>query len=165
MSEIQGNGFDMMQQAEWHQWITTTIQYAMVSSGKEEVDESELHLAVRDVLSKLSVSPATMRQITLATLGKAEGFLGEVYPADHSSIGQEHMTNVMQWVLKSMAMVQISLGKPFNHERLEAMCDDRIVSRVQGNKTNPRKADMDAVVRKMIRWGLKEVSRELSSAA
>lgn len=151
--------FDMQDVAEVNNWMATTLQYAMVSAGRDEVHESEVHEHVAKVCGGLPPSMC-MREIVTATLTKAKALLGEEKESAASeTIEGEYLVPVMQWALKTAAVVFVARGKPFTHEGLEAVVDDKIVGSVQGNKSAPMRDDLDRVVRKTVDWGLVELKR------
>ena len=149
----------MTDQAEFNHWMAVTVQYAYISGGADEIREDLINADILSAINPLGESPS-FRGIATAILTKARTILGEEenFNSDGDIVmGADEWLPVMQWVLKSIAVVWISRSKPFNHEQLEALADDKIVSGIQGGKSRARRDDLDKIVRKTVFWGIKEL--------
>ena len=158
------DGFDMQSQAELNHWMAQTIQYALISGGRDEIEEEEVHKVVKQVVQKMParinmplVASGILKQAAL--LFDPTIFSGGIIESERKMfLNPDDLVHVMQWVLKSVAVINIARRKPFDHEKLEATADS-IVGSIQGNKQHPTRADLDEVVLKTVKWGLEQLSK------
>lgn len=155
---MEGKGFNMQNQAELNAWFTTTLQYAYLGSGRDEVFEDEILGAVKNTLGNLGSTAFSIKTAVSAILLSADSILGgERITLDSALVPGDQMCRVMQWVLKTIAVVWVSKGRAFHNENIEAVADNKIIGGIQGGRSRASRGDLDLVVRKTVRWGLSEL--------
>lgn len=149
--------FDMRKQDEMNEWINQTLHFALVSSGQDDVTGEDLANLVNTDIRPTLQANYTYQDIVIATLKKANEKLGVEVEIPNQGIEPEYLNNVIDWGLKSIAVTLICRRRAHDHEKLEAILEDKIVQGVQGNRTAPTRDDLDKIVRKTIAWCLKEL--------
>ncbi len=149
-------GFDMRDQRELNGWMFQTIQFALISNGHDTVEESAVHEQL--TLARVNLpSEVNMREVVTSVLERANLILSPEHVEISDEIEESYLTNVVQWAMRTAAAVRMSLGKPFFHKHIE-LDVTQIIAGVQGNRSTPRRCDLDLVVRKVIAWGLEQLA-------
>ena len=149
-------GFDMQKQAELNAWMATTIQYAMVSNGTEDIDDSVIRAKVMEVTRTLPAK-VNHREIVGGILVKAQALLGSDDKVPNEELEDSYLTNIVQWAMMTVAAVYVAKGQAFHNEKIEHMVEEKIINPVMGNRSHPTRHELDLIVRKGIAWGLEQL--------
>ena len=167
------SGFNTRYQEELGEWMAQTIQFAMISSGRDEVTGEEVLRAVHQALAVVP-DDVESRGLVLGTLATAEAILwppGSDREAVEERVrweaaDQEDIATVKQWVLETIIWVSGAQGSLFGRREEDVVVEvedeveraaftaNEIIAGVLGNKRRARRVDLEEIVRKVVRRSL-----------
>ena len=157
------SGFNTRYQEELGEWMAQTIQFAMISSGRDEVTGEEVLRAVHQALAVVP-DDVESRGLVLGALATAEAILwppGSDREAVEESVRWEaaeqgDLATVTQWVFESSVWVSEAKGRLFGRREAEeeVSAANEIIAGVLGNKRRARRVDLEEIVRKVVRRSL-----------
>lgn len=134
-------------------WSVRTIGFTLVCSGVCEVFEDDIDRILDPIYS--SFNPEFyFDDFARAVVDRAVELI-EVKPGvvDRSFCPVSQVSGVMRWVVDTMSVVNQVKGRSLDNETLEADADLRVVSDVQGGRSElPCKGELDLIVLRSLEY-------------
>lgn len=136
---------------EKQRWTKQTILFGFLSNGRNDVNEDEVQSLAGPIIANIN---DTSNNLTIAreVINKACGL-----HLDHCDcsdpLQNDEAGHVMNWVLRTLGIVNSAVGKPTHGEYLEMLASEHITGPIQGNRMcNPTRNDLDAIIARTLEY-------------
>ena len=132
-------------------WTKQTILFGFLSNGRTEVDEDEVQNLAGPIIANIK-DTTNSRSIATEVIDKACGL--HVEHCDCTDpLSNDEAGHVMNWVLRTLSIVNSAVGKPTHGEYLEMIASEHITGPIQGNRScKPTRNDLDSVIMRALEY-------------